>query len=1243
MRPASARSSLLAAVTGLAAVLTSKSVTAQETVNPACLCGYEDSKTGDIWTDRTITYFNESDARSNVVWQPIDSPSFEGSLSAGNSGNGVEDWAVGEHLNNWEDGFGATWLSGVKFNNTYIPDDQSKGLAMAVPPGDKPNRISWGSLLVSRRRDMLYGSFRASIEPPAPLGPSGTLIRMAVWYNQSQDVLTNIVTTDAADTAFLQWDYSATGRDSRPVNNNLTTGDFNIGFQPREHRIDWLPEVMRWSNDVADMIPYEQKFDDKSIFIPSVPMPFSLKHFSNGDSRLMEGPPLRRSVTANIRYIRLFYNSSLPGRQQEFQNACANTNEARCDVDNLLLRGSSEFTMESIQQQFPPHPTYNPPLYSKIIVASAGGLFLIIFIHAMARRFINQRKKQAEYMTQLREGEKQYSLNVLQQASGFNTPAPRDVVTPVGSFGYQQRSLRGGASPDGSEPPQVTAGNVSLQSGAQTPALPYGASEYATSVGSFDTKYDDADALAKWDDPRFMRDSDSDDSDSDDDIKDDPLDPMPRSVQADLNSFGHGAFNATSGTISPNAMSTSHGSTYIAPEYRIQNGRSAMSHSVMSHSQSHGFLSAANSVRNVPNEEDGSEDGNGRPISAGRHSSRSRDPRSLRLGRSNTDTWDVASNDGHLSINGIALTPDNRRPSISDSLVTQDMPGLSSTDRMRWAGGLTGIGAPESEAGHGGWSADRRPSVLRETQSFVSLEGRDHAVKWETKIMDWKPLDAAADGQQGGQLAAPASGKNPLPERSHEPAAKQIGRLARFWKSMLVGEGAGKATASGAARVEYLDGLRGFACFLVSFHHFMLIFYYHSTTPAGQAHYLNFENYFHFILGPILINGGLNVGIFFVLSARVIANRYLVRGNLQDLAEASYRRVPRLAVPISAAIIINYFLIQAQAFAWVRKLASRTWSTWSYYHDYDNVGFFFNSWMSLWFVIPPDVPLLISTYATGILWTVPIIVQTSWTVFTCALIAREFKNNYKRFAFYSFCLTLAWWNNRFDYFFIAGLMIADADNKLKYRAAAAKGIPIVPPFLRGCLPKGIASARVHGQVFGWIVFLTGAITSWLYFVGEEFHDENGDSLYGAMFNQLEWGVHPNYATAQPWSATGGKPTYVDPRLHDFFFVIGFFLLCDLCQSFRTFFQLRAWNFLGRNAFSLYLCHGVAFWSWGAWSCLQLLKAGVPYWATITIVFITSYIILFAMCECFTRTFDVWGIGISKAIWRAASGGLGRRV
>ena len=49
---------------------------------------------------------------------------------------------------------------------------------------------------------------------------------------------------------------------------------------------------------------------------------------------------------------------------------------------------------------------------------------------------------------------------------------------------------------------------------------------------------------------------------------------------------------------------------------------------------------------------------------------------------------------------------------------------------------------------------------------------------------------------------------------------------------------------------------------------------------------------------------------------------------------------------------MNYFLIEVDAFYWVRRLASRTWSVWSFYQDYNlaGAGEFLNDWLALWFM-----------------------------------------------------------------------------------------------------------------------------------------------------------------------------------------------------------------------------------------------------------------------------------------------------
>lgn len=262
------------------------------------------------------------------------------------------------------------------------------------------------------------------------------------------------------------------------------------------------------------------------------------------------------------------------------------------------------------------------------------------------------------------------------------------------------------------------------------------------------------------------------------------------------------------------------------------------------------------------------------------------------------------------------------------------------------------------------------------------------------------------------------------------------------------------------------------------------------------------------------------------------------------------------------------------------------------------------------------------------------ITQSSFAVLITVIISREIPNAIKRYTFFFLCILLSWYANRLDYYFIAGLVIADMDNKLKYREAAAKGIPLMPASWAKRVSGGrVSRLSIHGQVFGWILFLGGAMCQYM----------ESLRLPGRELNVWEHGILPDFTTAEPRVWVGDTLlSYWDPRFSLFCMVVGMFLLADLCAPFATFFMLRFWGAVGRNAFSLFLLHGTIFWSWGAWLCLQLLKVGTPYWATVTIVFITSYSILAVMCELFTRTFDAWGVSVSKALWRYTSGGLGRR-
>ncbi|CDS00854.1 hypothetical protein [Sporisorium scitamineum] len=482
-------------------------------------------------------------------------------------------------------------------------------------------------------------------------------------------------------------------------------------------------------------------------------------------------------------------------------------------------------------------------------------------------------------------------------------------------------------------------------------------------------------------------------------------------------------------------------------------------------------------------------------------------------------------------------------------------------------------------------------------------------INWETepKIIQWNKRKSMGVDLLVGQLAQPAMGdKNaarrlstvvhPAPNNGHSFFTLIYRRIYNFF--FISGDG--MKTASGDARIDYLDGMRGFACLFVSLGHFILMFWNAMANFYGPHHYYQFEYWIRVIFGPIVINAGLVLGVFFLLPSRTMGSRYLVKGGVQSLAG------------------------QLGAYKWVPRMNSLTWSTWSYYQNYDNALDFVDSFIALWWAGPPDQPALVTRYATGVLWTIPVIVQGAWTCMLCAVFAHEIKTTWKRFAFYGMCILLSWYAQTWDLFFMAGLVIADLDINLKYRKWGEKGIPL--------LPKGYAKLlripeRIR-QKFAlkgkWLTYIPGAPA------------EN--------FDIWDVGVHPNFYNSKPnkWNDDVGYK-YQRPRTSAWFFVMSIFILADHSTAFRQLFRLRVWSFLGKHSMAYFLLHGIIFWTWGAWLSVTMLTKGINYFATIMVVFVTSYIWLALFCVCFTCTFEYWGIIASKAFWRATSGNLGRRA
>ncbi len=384
-----ARATILACLFALAGSLS-------QTVRAAdCPCGYLDQGTGQLWTDAIITYFNETGASNDVVLQPAVSPSSNGEGVAGDTGTGQQAWAVvGNSIDNWEEAFGATYRSAVRRNNTEV-DSQNGVLSMAVSPAQMQERIVWGAQLVSRRRDILYGSFRASLNVTLGNG-GGTAFQMAARYNQSETVDLGLYMTDDNADADLRWAYSSRGNDADPIKTNLSTLEYLSGANGYlEHRFDWTPGYMSWSNanlntSVASLLTPKKK---DGVNVPSTPVPFSFDHWSNGDPTASTGPPHNVDHFATVRYVRLFFNSSRADREQEFAQQCTAGIVPVCSTDDTTLRGSTTFNLAALQHVEPAKFHKEAPLYAKIILAITGSIIAAVLIHGFILLLIAKHKR----------------------------------------------------------------------------------------------------------------------------------------------------------------------------------------------------------------------------------------------------------------------------------------------------------------------------------------------------------------------------------------------------------------------------------------------------------------------------------------------------------------------------------------------------------------------------------------------------------------------------------------------------------------------------------------------------------------------------------------------------------------------------------------------------------------------------------------------------------------------------------
>lgn len=349
-------------------------------------------------------------------------------------------------------------------------------------------------------------------------------------------------------------------------------------------------------------------------------------------------------------------------------------------------------------------------------------------------------------------------------------------------------------------------------------------------------------------------------------------------------------------------------------------------------------------------------------------------------------------------------------------------------------------------------------------------------------------------------------------------------------------------------RTAWLDGLRGFAAFLVYWHHHQLW-----AREAMNQEGVSFENgfgyddrYFFACLPGVrtfFTGGHFAVTVFFVISGYVLSvksltlihnGEYLKLGD--TVASALFRRWPRLHIPLICTTFL--YMTSWHAFGiWAIPDPKSNYrdELWNYYNELKQFTFVFRAGGEPWF-----------TYNFHS-WSIPvefrgsIVIYTSLMAFSrCTQAARLWCQ--VGLIYYFMYIADGW----FCALFVAGMVLCELD------LLAASGN----------LPRFLTKLERFKTPIYYILFIIS-----VYFGGVPSHSMD----ITVLRNSPGW----HYLSYL-------KPQAVFDYKWFFLFWAATFLVASIPRIpwLKSFFETRFCQYLGRISFSLYLVHGPVIWTLG---------------------------------------------------------------
>ncbi|MGE7795266.1 acyltransferase family protein [Lysinibacillus fusiformis] len=376
-------------------------------------------------------------------------------------------------------------------------------------------------------------------------------------------------------------------------------------------------------------------------------------------------------------------------------------------------------------------------------------------------------------------------------------------------------------------------------------------------------------------------------------------------------------------------------------------------------------------------------------------------------------------------------------------------------------------------------------------------------------------------------------------------------------------------------KLVYLEGLRGIAALIVVFSHFVQFYYPRLLFSNDELAHNNFERWLSETPINLLYNGNLAVCIFFVLSGYVLSLKYLMKKDINILIETATKRYFRLAIPISFSILLGY-VVAYFGLIYYGNITEITNGEMSKNYELNHNFFGLLKLMTF------DVFYYgVSSYNPA-LWTMKIELVGSFVVFLLLpLIAIKKKIGFQIVIFIIISIITIRLGDIYYFSFVAGMILCD----LKQRDSVLFKINKILKF--PLLVLGIYLAS-----FPYVIV---------------------DNTIYQYLNVKIFDLNPFILS------------------HCIGAILILIVLLN-STSLQKVFSSKAFEYLGKISFSVYLTHFVVLFSFTAFSLEVLVKAGLSYNFSFIISFVLSMIIILILSHYMQKYVDTFSIKLSKKIY-----------